>query len=132
MPPNWMYSAYMYWCSFQIKLFNQCAVQIMLITNYKRKMHICYCYHQIFIKTIRDWFLLSFLTSWTVFWSVIKYSVLTCVTHCPISAFILFFFHAVAGIFAVNLFTDYLITMSTLWIFKRNMSTILMNGLPRH
>ena len=75
-----------------------------------------------FIKTIQECFLISFLTSGTIFWSVIIDSVLTCVTRCPISEFILFFFfNAVAGVFAVILINDYLIAMSTctLYTFRK-------------
>ena len=45
----------------------------MLITNYKSIIHTFYCYNHMYIhiKTIWDCFLLSFLTSGTIFWSVI-------------------------------------------------------------
>ena len=41
-----------------------------------------------YIKTKRDCFLLSFLTSGIIFWSEIIDSVLTWVTHGPLSAYI--------------------------------------------
>ena len=53
-------------------------------------MHTSYCYNHIYIKTIRDLycFLLSFITYWTIFWSVIIGNVLTWVTRGPLSAYI--------------------------------------------
>ena len=47
-------------------------------------MHTFYCYNHMYIKTIRDCFLLSFLTSGTIFWSEIIDSVLTLVTRGPL------------------------------------------------
>ena len=85
---NWIISNYMHWCSFQYKLFNQCAVYSMFITNYDSIMHTLYCYNHTYIKTIRDYFLLSFHRSWTIFLSVIIDSVLTRVTRGPLSAYI--------------------------------------------
>ena len=56
----------------------------MLITNYNSIMHTFYCYNHMYIKRIRDCFLLSFLTTGTIFWSVIIDSVLTWVTRGPL------------------------------------------------
>ena len=52
----------------------------MLITNYDSVIHTFYCYNHIYIQTIRDCFLLSFLTCGTIFWSVWIDSVWTWVT----------------------------------------------------
>ena len=60
----------------------------MLITNYNCIMHTLYCYNYMYIKTIQDCFLLSFLTSGSIFWSVIKDSVLTSFIRGPLSAYI--------------------------------------------
>ena len=62
----------------------------MLITNYNSIMHTFYYYNHMYIKTKRDFFLLSnsFLTSGTILWSVIIDSVLTWVTRGPPSAYI--------------------------------------------
>ena len=127
MPTTWMISAYMYWFSFQIKLFNQCAVQIRLITNYKRKMHTCYCYHKIFIKTIR---FISHILDY-----ILKRNNRQCVNTCyPLSYLSVFIILLPRrGWYFCGYSYQWIpYCFGTWWIFKRSMSSILIDDLPEH